>query len=293
MVKAYQEGRVSFKDVVFFQLEEYCDLSKNDPNSFAYQLYELFFKLVDAVPENVFFLNGITKNPKRECELFEESIAQKGGINFACVEVDSEASIGGNAPGSSLDSSTRLKTLTSLNINDRYYTRNGEQDAECLDICDPLFGHNRVLTMGLGTISKAEEVFALFLGSHSARALRYVVEQTISNMFPASILQLHPCACVLCDRYSMCTLRYTDVAYFAGIRENYQLVFGNDVTDFRSFVLPPNVQPELFIKRTEEEQPFLKRDLSFNNLRCRSPNPTAEEIDELNVCCITIPFKNE
>lgn len=270
MVEAYQQGRVSFKDVVFFQLEEYCNLSKMDPESYAFLLYEWFFKFVDVDPEHVFFLNGTATNKKEECTRFENAIKEKGGLKFACVEVDSEASIGGNAPGSSLDSYTREKTLTSMSLHDRYYSRNGQQDTDIADLSANPFGHNRVLTMGLATISNCSEVFALCLGSHSARALRHIVEECISNMFPASVLQLHSCACILCDRYSMCTLKYTDVSYFAGIRENYQLVVKDEVTDFRSFVLQPDTTGSLM---EEDKKVFSERNLTFENLRCHSPVP--------------------
>lgn len=263
LVEAYQNGRVSFRNVVFFQLEEYCGIDKNDPDSFAFQLYEHFFKFVDALPENVYFLNGKTTDANKECECFEAAIKEKGGLTFACVEVDSEASIGGNAPGSSLDSYTRMKTLTSLSIHDRCHTRNGEQDIEYSDIGNIQLGRNRVLTMGMGTLKKCKEVYALFLGSHSARSLNHVVQGCISNMFPASVLQLHPSACVLCDRFSMCTLRYTDVAYFTGIRDNYRLFYKDEVTDFRSFVLPTNPQNYEIVNETEIE---------YRKLRCRSPS---------------------
>ena len=83
---------------------------------------------------------------------------------------------------------------------------------------------NYVLTMGLGTIMEAQEVIALFVGSHAARALHHVLEESISNMFPASILQQHDRVCVICERRSISTLRYTTVEYFVGLRENYNIV---------------------------------------------------------------------
>ena len=104
-------------------------------------------------------------------------------------------------------------------------------------------------------------------------------------MFPASILQFHPCVCILCDRYSMCTLRYTDVAYFAGINDNYQLVNRDEVTDFRSFVLPVYSQPDFHMNEAEERKESddqkdvsITRNLSYSRLRCRSP--VREEIDQ-------------
>jgi glucosamine-6-phosphate deaminase len=209
---------------VFFELEEYVRVDKNDPRSNAYKLYECFFQYVDAEPSNVFFLNGAAVDIKEECELFEKAIQEKGGIQLLCAEVDSEAAIGGNAPGSSLHSRTRLKTCSSFMMHDRSFSRNGERDvAESWSSSNEL-GLNHVITMGLETIMEAEEVYALFIGGHVARALHRVLEETISNMYPASILQYHKHVNIVCDRSSACTLLYANVEYFVGLNQNYNLV---------------------------------------------------------------------
>lgn len=227
LVRAYQVGRVSYKYVVFFQLEEFRDIPRTDSRSFAWRLYDYFFKFVDANPHNVFFLNGTSSDFDHECELFEDAIKRYGGINLMCVQVSSEASIGGNAPGSCLTSRTRPKTTTSFVINDRSYTRNGLGDVAEEDIIpedEYAIGSNYVLTMGLGTIMDAEEVIALFIGPPAARALHHVLEGSVSNMFPASILQYHARACIVCEHRSISTLKFTTVEYFMGIRENFNIV---------------------------------------------------------------------
>ena len=227
LVRAYQVGRVSYKYVVFFQLEEFRDIPRTDSRSFAWRLYDYFFKFVDANPHNVFFLNGTASDFDHECELFEEAIKRYGGINLMCVQVSSEASIGGNPPGSCLTSRTRPKTTTSFVINDRSYTRNGFGDIaeeDIIPVDEYAIGSNYVLTMGLGTIMDAEEVIALFIGPPAARALHHVLEGSVSNMFPASILQYHTRACIVCEHRSISTLKFTTVEYFMGIRENFNIV---------------------------------------------------------------------
>lgn len=227
LVRAFEIGRISYKHVVFFQLEEFRDIPRTDRRSFAWRLYDYFFKFVDANPHNVFFLNGTASDFDHECELFEEAIKRYGGINLMCVQVSSEASIGGNPPGSCLTSRTRPKTTTSFVINDRSYTRNGFGDIaeeDIIPVDEYAIGSNYVLTMGLGTIMDAEEVIALFVGPPAARALHHVLEGSVSNMFPASILQYHTRACIVCEHRSISTLKFTTVEYFMGIRENFNIV---------------------------------------------------------------------
>lgn len=235
LVTAFKSGELSFKNVIFFQLEEFRGIGKDDARSFASRMYQYFFQFVDAVPENVFFLNGTAVDYEAECNAFEEEIKSVGGLRLVCCEVDSEAAIGGNTPGSCLTSKTRQKTRTSFIINDRFHTRNGLLDYEYEedDINEAAMGSNHVLTMGLGTIMEAKEVCALFVGAHAARSLHHVLEESVSNLFPASILQYHERACVICEKRSISTLKYTTVEYFVGLRENYNVVhnLGNQLKD--------------------------------------------------------------
>lgn len=226
LVDLYTEGSVSFKNTVFFQLEEYCGVPRTDPRSLACQQYEAFFKFVDAAPEHVFFLNGLASDFQEECALFEKAIEHYGGIQLLCAGVNSEAAIGGNAPGSSLSSRTRLKTCSNFVVNDRYCL-NSERDID--DDMLPPFALTRVLTMGIATIMDAKEVLAMFIGYHSARALHRVVEGAVSNMFPATVLQSHEHAIVLGERRSIGSLHFCDVEYFSGLCDNYNAV--NNVSD--------------------------------------------------------------
>lgn len=97
-MESYRSGEVSFQHVFFFQLEEYRGIDKTDPRSFAYQLYEAFFKHVDVVAKHVFFLNGVARDYEQECAYFEAAIQNLGGIQLFVADVNSDGSIGGNTP---------------------------------------------------------------------------------------------------------------------------------------------------------------------------------------------------
>jgi glucosamine-6-phosphate deaminase len=66
------------------------------------------------------------------------------------------------------------------------------------------------LTMGIGTILDAKRCLLLAFGPPKARAVGYMVEGSLSAMWPGSALQLHPRATVILDEASSAALQYTD-----------------------------------------------------------------------------------
>mgnify|MGYP000731891974 CR=1 FL=1 len=79
MTEQYRSGKVSFKDVRTFNLDEYCDLPKNHPNSFYSFMEENLFSKVDIKPENVNFLDGNVE-PVAESARYAQAIKNAGGI---------------------------------------------------------------------------------------------------------------------------------------------------------------------------------------------------------------------
>ena len=47
LVKAYRDGRVSFKYVITFNMDEYVNLPKDHPQSYYQYMYCNFFSLID------------------------------------------------------------------------------------------------------------------------------------------------------------------------------------------------------------------------------------------------------
>ena len=62
LVKAYQEGKVSFKNVVTFNMDEYVGLPVEHPESYHSFMYTNLFNHIDCPKENIHILNGNAKD---------------------------------------------------------------------------------------------------------------------------------------------------------------------------------------------------------------------------------------
>ena len=102
--------------------------------------------------------------------------------------IGSDGHLAFNEPGSSLSSTTRIKTLTEQTRRD---------NARFFGSLDEVPHH--VLTQGLGTILRARHLLLIATGSAKAEAIAAAVEGPLTASCPASVLQLHPHATVLLD----------------------------------------------------------------------------------------------
>ena len=156
---------------------------------------------------NINFLDGMAKDPDEECRLYEKKIAKYGLINLFLGGVGADGHIAYNEPGSSLTSRTRVKTLTqdTIIMNSRFFGGDPEQVP------------TRTLTVGVGTITDAEEVLILASGFTKARALHHGIEEGVNHMWTLSVLQMHPRAIIICDEDATDELRVGTARYFKDI----------------------------------------------------------------------------
>ncbi|MEG0948603.1 MAG: glucosamine-6-phosphate deaminase, partial [Bacteroidales bacterium] len=82
LIKLYQAGKVSFKNVITFNMDEYVGLPKEHPESYHSFMWNNFFSHIDINAENVNILNGNAENPEAECERYEDKIKAVGGIDL-------------------------------------------------------------------------------------------------------------------------------------------------------------------------------------------------------------------
>ncbi len=210
LIKMYQAGKLSFENVVTFNMDEYIGLDEKHPQSYHHFMWENFFKHIDIKKNNVHILNGMTKNYEKECELYENTIKAFGGIHLFLGGLGEDGHIAFNEPGSSLTSRTRVKTLTSdtIQVNSRFF----DNDISKVP--------TTALTVGIGTIMDAEEVMILATGSKKARAIHHAIEGSINHMWPVSILQMHQHGIIVCDEDATNELKADTVRYFKDIEKN-------------------------------------------------------------------------
>ena len=193
LVKANREGRVSFRHVITFNMDEYVGLPENHPESYHSFMRRNLFDHIDILPENIHILNGNAEDLEAECDHYEEMI--KAAFN---------------EPGSSLTSRTRQKTLTTDTIiaNSRFF----DYDVEKVP--------HYALTVGVGTVMDAREVMILVNGHHKSRALQAAVEGPVTQWWTISALQMHQHGIIVADEAACEELKVGTYRYFKDIEKN-------------------------------------------------------------------------
>ena len=207
LVKACKEGRVSFKNVVTFNMDEYCGLPESHPESYHSFMANNLFNHIDCPKENIHILNGNAENLDEECARYEELIRQAGGVDLFLGGIGHDGHIAFNEPCSSLSSRTRIKTLTSDTIiaNSRFFDNDVNKVPK------------NALTVGVGTVLDAREVLILVNGHNKARALQAAVEGPVTQMWTISALQLHKHGIIVCDEAATDELKVGTYKYFKDI----------------------------------------------------------------------------
>merc|ERR1712185_681315 len=80
LIKLYKAGKVSFQHVVTFNMDEYCGLPRDHPESYHSFMFENLFRHIDIQRQNVNILDGNAANFQVECARYEEKIKEYGGI---------------------------------------------------------------------------------------------------------------------------------------------------------------------------------------------------------------------
>lgn len=209
LIRLHKAGEVSFQNVVTFNMDEYVGLAEDHPESYHSFMWNNFFSHVDIKAENVHILNGNAEDLVAECAAYEEAIVKAGGIDLFMGGVGEDGHIAFNEPFSSLQSRTRIKTLTSdtIAVNSRFFGG------------DITKVPTRALTVGVGTILDARKVLILATGPKKARALRHAIEGSYNHQWTLSALQIHPAGIIVCDDRAAEELKVVTYRYFKDIEK--------------------------------------------------------------------------
>lgn len=183
----YNNGGISFKDVKTYNLDEYCDLPKNDKNSYYTFMHQQLFNGLDILEENVHFLDGNADDSEAECKRYDNEINEAGGIDIQLLGIGNNAHIGFNEPADEFTTGSFKVKLTesTINANKIYFDEN------------PM--PHYALTMGIKQIMSAKKVILIATGPKKAEAVRNMIEGPVTAQVPASILQEHQDVIIFLD----------------------------------------------------------------------------------------------
>lgn len=209
LIALNKAGKVSFKDVVTFNMDEYVGLPEEHPESYHSFMWNTFFNHVDINPANVNILNGNAPDLQKECDEYEEKIRKAGGIDLFMGGVGQDGHLAFNEPFSSLNSRTRVKTLTydTLVVNSRFFDNDVNKVPK------------QAMSVGVATVLDSKQVLILALGHKKARALQQCVEGPYSHVCTISAMQVHPHGIVVCDEPATVELKVGTYRYFKDIEK--------------------------------------------------------------------------
>ncbi|TDL20053.1 glucosamine-6-phosphate isomerase [Rickenella mellea] len=214
LIKMVKDGKLSFKHVVTFNMDEYVGLPRDHAESYHTFMFREFFSHIDIPPTQVHILDGNAEDLVGECEAYELLIKSFGGIELFLGGIGEDGHIAFNEPGSSLRSRTRIKTLAydTLLANARFF----KNDINAVP--------RMALTVGVATVLDAREVVVVVTGQRKALALSKAIEEGVNHLWTLSALQLHPSALIVVDEDATAELRVKTVKYFKSIERVQDMV---------------------------------------------------------------------
>ncbi|MEO6289284.1 MAG: glucosamine-6-phosphate deaminase, partial [Ginsengibacter sp.] len=175
------EKDIDWSKVVMFHLDEYIGLPVTHPASFRKYLQERFLSNVPAL-KATYLINGET-DAEAECERLNNLIG-KHPIDVALVGIGENGHLAFNDPPADfetgepyiiveLDEACRMQQL-----GEGWFTSVEEVPS-------------RAISMSIKQIMKSKNIICSVPGSRKATAVKNSVEQPVSPLYPASILQGH------------------------------------------------------------------------------------------------------
>ena len=178
-------GLLDFSQVRTVNLDEYCGLKPDDPQSYRYFMDTNLFDKVNIKKENTYLPNGIAPDMEAEAARYEALVRELGGADLQLLGIGHNGHIGFNEPTDSFPRDVHTVALTESTI---------QANSRLFDKIEDV--PTTAITMGIGTIMKAKKIL-LIAGSDKREIVERACYGEVTPQVPASVLQLHPDATVI------------------------------------------------------------------------------------------------
>ena len=187
---------IDWSRVTMFHLDESIGLPKTSPASFRRYLDERFIQKVGPLKE-IHLINGEVE-PAEECRRLN-NIIRLITVNVALVGIGENGHLGFNDPPADFETE---EPFIIVDLDEKCRQQQfGEGWFQSIDEVP-----RKAITMSVNQIMKSGQIICSVPERRKAKAVRDCFDNTVSNLFPASILQHHAnCVCFL-DRDSSALL---------------------------------------------------------------------------------------
>lgn len=182
LIRRHKETGLSFKNVISFNLDEYCGLSGDHEQSYRHFMNEQLFNHVDILKANTHVPLGTLPDAgvDAHCRSYEEAIRAAGGIDIQLLGIGRTGHIGFNEPPSGAETRTRKVHLDEVTRKD-----NASFFGDIAKV------PHHAITMGVATVLDAKKILLLAWGEPKADIVRKSVKDTPTELVPATWLQKH------------------------------------------------------------------------------------------------------
>lgn len=196
LIKMYEDGEVSFKNVKSVNLDEYVGLSGDHEQSYRYFMDENLFDHVDIDKNNTYVPDGLSDDLFNFVREYEILISKLGGQDCQILGVGQNGHIGFNEPNTELELRTHVEDLSESTIqaNKRFFKSADDVPKQAI-------------SMGIGSIFQAKKIILLAFGESKADAIKSLQSSKISTQIPVTLLKLHPNVTVIVDEAAASKLR--------------------------------------------------------------------------------------
>lgn len=189
LIKANEEGRISFKDKISVNLDEYIGLPDGHKESYRTFMNDNLFDKVDIDKSNTYVPKAKDEHDTNAGEEYEKLVEKLGGQDVQILGIGENGHIAFNEPAPELNGKTGIVKLTqsTIHANSRFF--NNEDEV-------PKYA----ISMGMGTILQAEEIILLASGKKKADAIKKLLnDDKITTDCPVTFLKLHKNVTVYID----------------------------------------------------------------------------------------------
>ncbi len=185
------DKEIDWTKVTMFHLDEYIGLVESHPASFRKYLKERFISKVTLKASHL--INAET-NPEAECERLGKLIIEHP-IDVALVGIGENGHLAFNDPPADFDTD---QPYIIVNLDEACRRQQwGEGWFESLEVVP-----TQAISMSIRQIMKSAHIICSVPDERKAEAVKNSVEQAVSKVFPASILQQHPHCDLFLDKFS-------------------------------------------------------------------------------------------
>ena len=181
----YQAGILDFSQVRTVNLDEYCGLTPDNPQSYRYFMDLHLFGKVNVDKANTHLPNGAAPDMQAECARYEALVESLGWPDLQLLGIGHNGHIGFNEPAEDFPTCVHTVQLaqSTIQANSRLFDRVEDVPTQAV-------------TMGIGAIMKAKRVL-LIAGPDKKEIVEKAFRGPVTPQVPASILQLHRDATVI------------------------------------------------------------------------------------------------